>query len=101
MRLHRTTARSSTPLQIPKLISDADLAAGLVYPRVKAIREISAAVAVAVIEAAHAAGHVGGDGAREALALGGGARLLRWVKKHMYSPFEYASLAYRPPGIGE
>lgn len=89
------------PLQVPKLITDDDLKTGLVYPRVKAIREISAAVAVAVIKAAAEDQHAREESALWRLAHGGDARLLHWVKKHMFSPFEYASLAYRPPGIGE
>ncbi|KIY96415.1 hypothetical protein MNEG_11550, partial [Monoraphidium neglectum] len=64
------------------------------------IREISAAVAVAVIRAAASDGHLHSEEAREALAEGG-AELLSWVTKSMYSPQEYGSLTYRPPGIGE
>lgn len=66
----------------------------------QAIRELSAAVAVAVIKAAAAEGHVRNEGALRRLKQGD-ARLLHWVQKHMYSPTEYASLAYRPPGVGE
>lgn len=66
----------------------------------QAIRDISAAVAVAVIKAAAADGHVREEGALRRLSQGD-ARLLHWVKRHMYSPFEYSSLAYRPPGVGE
>ncbi|KAI8470594.1 MAG: NAD malic enzyme [Monoraphidium minutum] len=88
--------------EIPRLIREEDLAKGLVYPRIKDIRDISAAVAAAVIAAAAAAGHAGaaGGGAPAALARGEGG-LLKWVKGSMYSPAAYRSLAYRPPGIGE
>jgi hypothetical protein len=64
------------------------------------IRAISAAVAVAVIKAAAEDVQVLRKGALKALAKGDAA-LLHWVKGHMYSPFEYRSLAYRPPGVGE
>lgn len=86
--------------EIPKMIREEDLAEGLVYPRIKDIRAISAAVAAAVIKAAAADGHLERKGAAKALTQGD-AELLRWVEGHMYSPFEYRSLAYRPPGIGE
>ncbi|KAI8465581.1 MAG: NAD malic enzyme [Monoraphidium minutum] len=86
--------------EIPRLISDEDMQLGMVYPRIKAIREISAAVAVAVIKAAAAEGAVRDEGALRRLRQGD-ERLLGWVQKHMYSPTEYVSLAYRPPGVGE
>lgn len=86
--------------EVPKLISDEDLKLGMVYPRIKAIREISAAVAVAVIKAAALEGHVRNEQASRRLKQGD-ARLLNFVQKHMFNPTEYASLAYRPPGVGE
>ena len=82
-------------------MTEADLKAGLVYPRISEIREISAAVAVAVIRAAAEEDHVREDNALWRLRHGGAERLLRWVKKHMYNPFKYTPIAYRPPGIGE
>ncbi|GBF98314.1 malic enzyme [Raphidocelis subcapitata] len=82
---------------IPELIEEEDLAAGLAYPRIKSIRDISAAVAAAVIAAAHVEGRVANANASAAAAAGPEA-LLRYVKRMMYSPFEYSSLAYRPLG---
>lgn len=64
----------------------------------QSVRDISAAVAAAVIAAAHAEGHVASANAATAAAAGPAA-LLRYVKRMMYSPAEYSSLAYRPVGL--
>jgi malate dehydrogenase (decarboxylating) len=87
--------------ELPRLIWDGDLEAGLVFPRIKSIRQISADVAVAVMRAAAADGHLHAPGAARALEEGGESGLQRWVFSQMYSPEAYAPLAYLPPGIGE
>lgn len=86
--------------EIPKLIQEEDVEMGMVFPRIKSIRQISAAVAVAVIKAAAADGHLGCPAVKEALSEGDHV-LLHHVEKSMYSPKDYGTLAYRPPGIGE
>ncbi|WIA28821.1 hypothetical protein OEZ86_011350 [Tetradesmus obliquus] len=83
---------------LPQLISDKDVAAGLVYPSLEDIRLLSAEIAAAVIKTAAADGHVCDEAA--AAVAAGHVQLLDWVRGHMFTP-TYSSLAYLPPGIKE
>jgi len=86
---------------LPELVSDADLAAGLVFPPLSEIRRVSAAVAAAVMRAAHAEGLVTEPAALGALAQTSDDKLRRWVQRRMWRPTTHTALAYLPPGIGQ
>ncbi|GAX78923.1 hypothetical protein CEUSTIGMA_g6362.t1 [Chlamydomonas eustigma] len=83
---------------LPQMINEEDLKAGLVYPRLSDIREISAKVAMEVIKAAGTQGIVRGK-AKEKLERGEEI-LLKWIKGNMYQP-HYASLVQLPVGVAE
>lgn len=81
---------------LPALIEQEDVAAGLVYPKLKDIRSISSRIAVEVIKVAAAEGHVGSSEALKALK-NGDEELLKWVEEQMFTP-AYTSLQYKPVG---
>jgi malic enzyme len=62
------------------------------------IRAITARIAAEVIKQAAAEGNADAE-AMEVVA-GSDARLVDWVRRHMWTP-KYNSVAYLPPGIGE
>lgn len=83
---------------LPHMINEEDLAAGLVYPRLKDIREISARVALEVMKAAAVEGRLRGK-AKERLERSEES-VLKWIRGKMYHP-GYASLVQLPVGVGE
>jgi malate dehydrogenase (decarboxylating) len=83
---------------LPELVSEKDVSDGLIFPPLSEIRRVSAAVAAAVMKAAHAEGLVTDPTALGALSLSP-ERLERWVTRRMWRPTTHTSLAYLPPGI--
>ena len=73
--------------------------AGLVYPRLDAIRDISARIALEVAKTAHAEGRLRGR-AKDKLVTQGEEALLTFIKRSMFLP-TYSSLVHLPPGILE
>lgn len=84
---------------LPRLIDDADLAAGGCYPRVTHIRRTSVAVAAAVIEAAADEGCLRNEAARRALDRGRDA-LETFITRRQYVP-SYSPIVKLPRGVME
>ena len=85
---------------LPELVAEEDARKGKVYPPLSQIRQVSAAVAAAVMRAAHADGLV--THSKVLAALSGTDEQLRgWVAQRMWRPKAHTSLAYLPPGVGE
>jgi malic enzyme len=82
--------------KLPELISEEDLALGLVYPRLNDIRQISACIAASVIKAAAEEGKARGKALEKVQQ--GDEPLMRWLRRKMFEP-KYASLVQLPVGV--
>ncbi|KAG1681504.1 hypothetical protein FOA52_014010 [Chlamydomonas sp. UWO 241] len=82
--------------KLPELITDEDLAQGLVYPQLSDIRQISARIAASVIKAAAEEGKARGK-ALEKIQMGD-EQLMLWLRRKMFEP-KYASLVQLPVGV--
>jgi malate dehydrogenase (decarboxylating) len=81
---------------LPRMLTPEVLAQGVIYPRVRDIRAVSATVAVAVMRAAHAEGHTRNKEARRLMLLGRSDDELRdWAMTKMFKP-SYVPLVPRP-----
>uniref|UniRef100_A0A061RS61 Malate oxidoreductase n=1 Tax=Tetraselmis sp. GSL018 TaxID=582737 RepID=A0A061RS61_9CHLO len=83
---------------IPEQLTAEDIARGRVYPKLHNIREISANIAVRVMQAAYEDGHLYGKAKRRLEA--GEVELKRFILDMMFDP-KYKDLVYRDPGVGE
>ena len=77
------------------MLSADDLAQGVIFPRVRDIRAVSATVAAAVIRAAAAEGHVRHEAAKKVLEADDEEALRSWVMSRMFNP-TYVPLVPRP-----
>ncbi|GIL59677.1 hypothetical protein Vafri_14408 [Volvox africanus] len=84
--------------ELPKLVPKEDLEKGLVYPRLAAIRDISASIATAVALAAGEEGRLRGR-MRDKFAQGPDA-MRSFISKSMFYP-DYKALVHLPRGIEE
>ena len=81
---------------LPRMLTPEALAQGVIYPRVRDIRAVSATVAVAVMRAAHAEGHARNKEARRHIETGKSDEALRdWAMTKMFKP-AYVPLVPRP-----
>lgn len=81
---------------LPRMLTPDALAQGIIYPRVRDIRAVSATVAVAVMRAAYAEGHARNKEARRLIEKGSSDEALRdWAITKMFAP-SYVPLVPRP-----
>ncbi|KXZ49163.1 hypothetical protein GPECTOR_23g9 [Gonium pectorale] len=85
---------------LPDMLTEEELGQGLVYPSLRGIRAISAAVALAVCTAADREDRLGGPAAEALEGRGGPAALLNFIVRSMYWP-DYKSLVPLPRGVEE